>query len=154
MRNILPLSQSTFCSCVVDMSWFCSICEKSFRRKDSMQRHVMSKHRNAGLTPFQTVPIFSQKCQQLRFEHPFTSMIAGIAGSGKTAWVRSLMQQASETIYPPPDRIVWCYSQWQPAYTQMLVALPSIEFVNGDWLGRTIAFYQVFFQQGRVALGK
>ena len=25
---------------------------------------------------------------------------------------------------------------------------------NCDWLGRTIAFYQVFFQQGRVALGK
>ena len=26
--------------------------------------------------------------------------------------------------------------------------------VNCDWLGRAIAFYQVFFQQGRVALGK
>ena len=25
---------------------------------------------------------------------------------------------------------------------------------NCHWLGRTIAFYQVFFQQGRVALGK
>ena len=43
------------------MSWFCSACEKSFSRKDSMQRHVMSKHRNAGPTPFQTVPMSSQK---------------------------------------------------------------------------------------------
>ena len=82
------------------MSWFCSVCEKSFSRKDSMQRHVMSKHHNVGLTPFQTVP-FSQKCQRFRFEHPFTSMIAGMTGSGKTAWVRFLLQQASETIYPP-----------------------------------------------------
>ena len=65
------------------MSWLCSVCEKSFSRKDNMQRHVMSKHRNAGLTPFQTVPIFSQKCQRFRFEHPFTSMIAGMTGSGK-----------------------------------------------------------------------
>ena len=114
------------------MSWFCSVCEKSFSRKDSMQRHVMSKHRNAGITQFQTVPtVFSQKCQRFRFEHPFTSMIAGMTGSGKTAWVRSLLQQASETIYPPPERIVWCYSQWQPAYTQMLVAMPHIEFVKG-----------------------
>ena len=56
------------------MSWFCSVCEKSFSGKDSMQRHVMSKHHNVGLTPFQTVP-FSQKCQRFRFEHPFTSMI-------------------------------------------------------------------------------
>ena len=113
------------------MSWFCSVCEKSFSRKDNMQRHVMSKHRNAGLTPFQTVPMFSQKCQRFRFEHPFTSMIAGMTGSGKTAWVRSLLQQASETIYPPPERIVWCYSQWQPAYTEMLVAMRHIEFVKG-----------------------
>ena len=29
------------------------------------------------------------------------------------------------------ERIVWCYSQWQPAYTQMLVAMPNIEFVKG-----------------------
>ena len=39
------------------MSWFCSVCEKSLSRKDSVQRHVMSKHRNAGLTPFQTIPM-------------------------------------------------------------------------------------------------
>ena len=44
--------------------------------RDSMQRRVMSKHRNAGRTPFQTVPMFSQQCQRFRFEHPFTSMIA------------------------------------------------------------------------------
>ena len=49
----------------------------------------------------------------------------------KTAWVRSLLQQSSETVYPPPERIVWCYSQWQPAYTQMLVVMPHIEFVKG-----------------------
>ena len=103
------------------MSWFCSVCEKSFSRKDDMQRHVMSKHRNVGLTPFQTVP-FSQKCQRFRFEHPFTSMIAGMTASGKKAWVRSLLQQASETIND---------TQWQPAYTQMLVAMPHFEFVKG-----------------------
>ena len=95
-----------------------------------MQRHVMSRHRNVGLTPFQTVP-FSKKWQRFRFEHPFTPMIAGMTGSGKTAGVRSLLQQASETIYPPSERIVWCYSQWQPAYTEMLVAMPHIEFVKG-----------------------
>ena len=115
------------------MSWFCSVCEKSFSRKDNMQRHVMSKHRNASLTPFQTVPTFSQKCQRFRVENPFTSMIAGMTGSGKTAWVPSLLRQASETIYPSAERIFWCYSQWQPAYTQMLVAMPHIEFVKRIW---------------------
>ena len=28
-------------------------------------------------------------------------------------------------------RIIWCYSQWQPAYTQLLVKIPTIEFVKG-----------------------
>ena len=29
------------------------------------------------------------------------------------------------------ERIVWCYSQWQPAYTEMLVAVPHIEIIKG-----------------------
>ena len=33
-------------------------------------------------------------------------------------------------------------------------ACAGFALANGDWLRRTIAFYQVFFQQGRVALGK
>ena len=91
----------------------------------------MFKHRNAGLTPFQTVPMSSQKCQRFRFEHPFTSMTAGMTKSGKAAWVLSLLHQASEAIYLPPERIVWCYSLWQPASTEMLVAMPHIEFIKG-----------------------
>ena len=110
------------------MSWFCSVCKKSFNRKESMLRHVMSKH--AGLTPSPTVPMYSQKSQRFRFEHTFTSMIAGMTRSGKTAWVLSLLPQVSETIYLPTERIVWCYSQWQPAYTEMLGAMPHIEFVK------------------------
>ena len=34
-----------------------------------------------------------------------------------------------------------------------LGACAGFALANCDWLGRTIAFYQVFFQQGRVALG-
>ena len=42
----------------IEMWW---LSEKSSRRKDSMQRYVMSKHRNAGLVPFQTIPTSSKK---------------------------------------------------------------------------------------------
>ena len=41
------------------MSWFCSVHEKSFSRKDNMQRYVMSKDRNAGLTHLNNV--FTEK---------------------------------------------------------------------------------------------
>ena len=35
-----------------------------------------------------------------------------------------------------------------------LGACVGFALANCDWLGRTIAFYQVFFQQDRVALSK
>ena len=66
---------STFCCCGIDTSWSCSFCE-SFSRKDNMQRHLISKHRNATLTPFHTVPISLQKAQRFRFEHAFTNVNA------------------------------------------------------------------------------
>ena len=49
----------------------------------------------------------------------------------KTEWVPSLLQQASEAIYLPPEIIIWCYSQRQSEYTEMLVAMPHVEFVKG-----------------------
>ena len=59
-------------------------------------------------------------------------MVAGMTGSGKTVWVQSLLQQAQTVIdQPPRERIIWCYSQWQPAYTQLLMMIPTIEFVKG-----------------------
>ena len=34
-------------------------------------------------------------------------------------------------IDQPPERIIWCYSKWQNAYTQLLMMIPNIEFVKG-----------------------
>ena len=58
-------------------------------------------------------------------------MVAGMTRSGKTVWIQSLLQQAYRMMNPPPERIVWCYSQWHPAYMEMLVTMPNIEFVKG-----------------------
>ena len=73
----------------------------------------------------------AERCQRFQFEHPFTWMVAGMTGSGKTVWVQLLLTQAYRMINLPPEKIVWCYSQWQPAYMEMLVTIPNIEFVKG-----------------------
>ena len=57
-------------------------------------------------------------------------MVAGMAGSGKTVWVKPLLQQAQRTINLPPGRIVWCYSKWHPAYLELMATIPNIEFVR------------------------
>ncbi len=130
------------------MSWPCPVCQKDFSRKDNLQRHMNSKHSDSNFAPvipmsqekcqrFQLVHPFNathysaERCQRFQFEHPFTCMVAGMTGSGKTVWVQSLLQQAQTVIDQPPERIIWCYSQWQPAYTQLLMMIPTIEFVKG-----------------------
>ena len=92
-----------------------------------MQRHMNRKHSNFA----PVIPMSQEKCQRFQFKHPFTCMVAGMTGSGKTVWVQSLLTQAYRMINLPPEKIVWCYSQWQPAYMEMLVTIPNIEFVKG-----------------------
>ena len=48
-----------------------------------------------------------------------------------TAWVKTLLESAQTTISPPPERIMWCYGQWQPMYLEMIDTLPGIEFYEG-----------------------
>ena len=82
-------SQSTFSFEGVDMSWSCRTCEKSFSRKDSMQRHMNNRHSNPSyIVPFNAMPYSTGKSQRFQFEHPFTCMLAGMTGSGKTVWVQ------------------------------------------------------------------
>ena len=60
-------------------------------------------------------------------QHPFTCIVAGCTHSGKTVWVKKLLENAKTTTSPPPERIIWCYGQWQPTYLNMIKTIPSIE---------------------------
>ena len=72
-----------------------------------MRRHMSRKHSESpSFTPFRAMPFSPEKCQRFHFVHPFTCMVAGMTGSGKTVWVQSLLQQAQNVIDPPPERII------------------------------------------------
>ena len=68
----------------------------------------------------------------LRFKHPFTSIVAGPTKAGKTVFVSNIIKFASDMIIPVPARIIWCYTEWQPAYEElgksvtMVKGLPDI----------------------------
>jgi hypothetical protein len=64
-------------------------------------------------------------------QHPFTCIVAGCKQRGKTVWVKSLLQNAQTTISPVPQRIIWCYVQWQSSYFDMMRTTPGIEFNQG-----------------------
>lgn len=66
----------------------------------------------------------------LPFRHPSTILVAGPTGCGKTQFLLKLLTTAN-AIQPTPQRIVWVYSEWQPAYDALRSALGRrVEFVK------------------------
>jgi hypothetical protein len=45
------------------------------------------------------------------FVSPFTAIIAGGTGTGKTKWLLKLIKNANEIIENPPAHILYCYSE-------------------------------------------
>lgn len=72
------------------------------------------------------------------FLHPSNIFIVGPTGSGKTQFMETALTLGQ--FDPPPQRLVWVYSEWQPAYARLqerarsgqLVGLRAIEFVRDN----------------------
>lgn len=72
-----------------------------------------------------------------RFQHPFTMMVSGCSGSGKTYFTKKMIDNC---ISPPLDSVIWFYSEWQESYdtmpssVQMVPGMPgSLEkYIEGD----------------------
>jgi energy-coupling factor transporter ATP-binding protein EcfA2 len=66
----------------------------------------------------------------LPFHHPSTILVAGPTGCGKTQFLLKLLTTPG-AIQPSPQRVIWVYSEWQPAYDALRAALGNrIEFVK------------------------
>lgn len=63
------------------------------------------------------------------FHHPCTIQVSGPTGSGKTRFVRRILED--KLIEPFPTRLIWVYSEWQPEYDRVKVLYPETEFVKG-----------------------
>ncbi|KAK6189087.1 hypothetical protein SNE40_002192 [Patella caerulea] len=48
------------------------------------------------------------------FKHPFTMLVSGPTGVGKTVFVQKFLQAPLFDV--PPQRIVWAYGEWQESY--------------------------------------
>ena len=59
--------------------------------------------------------------------HPFTSVIAGPTGSGKTVFVKRFVNNIKHMMTPQPDRITWCYDVYQPIYA----TIDGVDFLEG-----------------------
>jgi hypothetical protein len=64
------------------------------------------------------------------FKHPFTCIISGQTGSGKTEFLIKLLQHMKTLIQPSPERIIWCYGEYQNRLTDMEASLDNIHLVT------------------------
>ena len=66
------------------------------------------------------------------WHHPFTSIISGPTGCGKTAWVLNFIRHIKDLVNPTPTKIIYSYSEWQPAFqnlpshVNLVQGLPSV----------------------------
>jgi hypothetical protein len=98
---------------------------QSISTRGNLKRHTLNTHGDVQSKPVEI------SAGTAVLQHPFTCIVAGCTQSGKTVWVKSLLEKAQKTISPPPQRIIWCYGQWQPSYFDMLGTMPGIEFNKG-----------------------
>ena len=64
----------------------------------------------------------------LRWQHPFTAVVAGPTGCGKTEWVFKFIANREFMINPAPVSIVYSYGEWQPSFKRFS---HQVEFVEG-----------------------
>jgi predicted ABC-type ATPase len=60
----------------------------------------------------------------IRFKHPFTCIIGGTTGSGKSTFFICFLQNLDTLCTEPDysDGIIWCYSEQSPVPRQQLAA--------------------------------
>ena len=73
--------------------------------------------------------------KHLCFKHPFTCMLAGPTGSGKTVLIRRILKDYDKTLYfnseiPLPLKVMWAYGQWQDLYNEKLGEC-DVQYIEG-----------------------
>ena len=74
----------------------------------------------------------NQDIRSLFFKHPSNIFISGPSGSGKTEFVKKMIEFKEDLFDILPQRIVWCYKEWQTSYNILQEREGSnIKFIQG-----------------------
>ena len=62
-----------------------------------------------------------------RWKHPFTAIVAGPTGCGKTVFTFKFISESQDLITPPPEKIIYCYGEYQEIFNNY----PHVTFIEG-----------------------
>ena len=60
-------------------------------------------------------------------KQPFTAIVSGSTGCGKTTFIAKLIRNSTSLISPPPTSILYCYGAWQEEFNDF----EGVEFNEG-----------------------
>ena len=67
-----------------------------------------------------------------KLHHPFSMLVAGPRGAGKSEFVKQLLSLKRFIMTNPPERIVWFYGRHHPdLFCSLTQEIPFIEFYEG-----------------------
>lgn len=66
----------------------------------------------------------------LRFKHPANSLVCGGSGSGKSFFMKRLVENRKEMFDVQFQEVVWHYSEWQDIYSDLQLK-HGVKFVEG-----------------------
>lgn len=66
----------------------------------------------------------------LRFSHPANSLVCGGSGSGKTFFMKRVVENRDEIFDVVFDEVVWHYTEWQDIYNDLQLK-HGVRFVEG-----------------------
>ena len=55
----------------------------------------------------------------IRFESPTTFLLADPTQSDKSFWIRNLIKHRDEMFKESPEKVVYCYTEWQKMFDGM-----------------------------------
>ena len=70
----------------------------------------------------------------LLWKHPFTAIVSGPTGCGKSNFVTKFIKYSHAVISPAPKKILWCYGVYQDLFD----TLQGVEFHDGVPDGETL----------------
>ena len=69
--------------------------------------------------------------QTLLLSSPFTMLCAGATSSGKTFFIKTLIENIHDIVTDVPKKILYCYGTYQDIFEQMKSGFKNINFIQG-----------------------
>lgn len=72
-----------------------------------------------------------EKESLIKFQHPSTWIISGASGTGKSTFVKSLIENTDAIFTERPKDIYYFYSSWQPLFDEIHHSVKNVIFMEG-----------------------